>query len=61
MGKIWCAKDTYLSELTELEVLESVGVAMQMIGTTLAFIGLLGAASYGIYRLWMVGNSIYRE
>ena len=50
----------YLSELTELDVLEPVGVAMQMIGMTLAFIALMGAASYGIYRLWMVGNSIHR-
>ena len=45
----------------ELEVLEPVGVAMQMIGTSLAFIALMGAAAYGLYRLWMVRDSIYKD
>ena len=46
------------SETLELDVLEPVGIDMEMIGTSLAFIFLAGAASYGLYKLWMVSDSI---
>ena len=39
------------SETLELDVLEPVGVAFQMLGTSLAFIALMGAVAYGVYRM----------
>ena len=61
MGKIWFFKDTHFLEHLELEILEPVGVALQLLGTSLIFIALMGAAAYGVYRLWMVRDNIYKN
>ena len=49
------------SETLELDVLEPVGVAFQMLGTSLAFIALMGVVAYGVYRLLMVRDNIYKN
>ena len=46
------------SEPLNLDLLEPVDTAFQMIGSTMAFLSLVGIGVYGCYQLWMVSEIV---